>query len=249
MHLLFRPSPPVPPSGHEWMSNSLSLPYGPFQPTHCAEHDSFECDPVLWDLWLEFHQNLRPAFSLPALDSPALHLVKHTADCIDRWASFNDFGCRLTDHLHLTGAIDVPRNIPSADQWIFVYDYLRSRWPSPALDGPMNESKLWVCMVYALTVFYINIAERRKELIERCTFPNCIRLLGRTVKNEVQALVSSLHTPISSHATLSDISPSTSTSSSSDSDDSLLSEFPTLVASGYQARPPTSVVLHRVTRS
>ncbi|KAJ7662115.1 hypothetical protein DFH06DRAFT_365705, partial [Mycena polygramma] len=244
MNLLFRPNPPVRPSGQKWMSNGLTLPYGPFQPAHCLEHESFECDPVLWDLWVEFHQNMRPAFSFPPLHSSSRHLMKHMADSRDRCAAFIDFGRRLTDHLHRTGTIDVPRNISTGAQWVFASKYLRDQWPSPALDGPMHERKLWVCMIYELTLFYADLAERKRNLSERETLSDVYWLVGHRVKNGLLSLIS-WDTPIPA---LPQETPFLSTSSSSDSDGSL-SPGPEVTTRGYEAPPTISVVQRRPPRS
>ncbi|KAJ7666156.1 hypothetical protein DFH06DRAFT_1186083 [Mycena polygramma] len=157
MHVLFRPDPPVSPSGMEWTKNSLDLPFGPFQPVHGSladEHDSFECDPVLWNLWVEFHQTIRPGLAFPPIDSMStLGLMKHTLYAHDRCAAYSDFGRRLTDHLHLAGVLVIPQNISTNDQWIFVCESMREDWPT-AFDGPMKQRKMWMYMVYELTMFY-----------------------------------------------------------------------------------------------
>ncbi|KAJ7653237.1 hypothetical protein DFH06DRAFT_529315 [Mycena polygramma] len=171
MHVQFLPEPPVPQSGTAWIENGLTLRYGPFQPVeaplpaNAAEQGAFECDSVLWNLWVEFHQTMRPDFSFPPLEStPTPRLVKHLSDSMTRCLAFHDFWRRLTGHLDLTGVIALPRNASFSEQWVFVSTSLRDQWPSPAMDGAMHQRKLWMCMIYELTLFHFNLKTRQAEL-------------------------------------------------------------------------------------
>ncbi|KAJ7666170.1 hypothetical protein DFH06DRAFT_1470367 [Mycena polygramma] len=234
MHVLFRPDPPVSPSGMEWVKNSINLPFGPFQPTHGSlpdEDDSFECDPVLWKLWVEFHQTMRPLLRFPRLGSMSTRdLAEHALDADGLCISYRDFGRRLTDQLHLVGAVVVPPDISADDQWVFVYNLIRDEWMT-AFDGPMSQRKIWIYMVYELTIFYINLEERKRDIA--CLMP--LWDFMSKVKNQAQSFVSYLWAP----------SASSSASTQPDRSES----NPEVISSEYQSRPPISVVQRRIIRS
>ncbi|KAJ6514972.1 hypothetical protein C8R47DRAFT_1063741 [Mycena vitilis] len=247
MYISFRPDPPVSPSGMKWMRSNASHPYGPFQPVaslptaNAAQPGFFECDRTLWNLWVEFHQKMRPTFAFPALDcTPNSLLMKHAADCTDRCAAFTDFGRRLTEHLHLTGVIEVPQDVPPGEQWVFVSAFLRDQWPT-CMDGPMREEKMWKCMVYELTLFYARLVARKKDLSELSN----AGMLWHRVKSQLQSAISWIQSPDPSHRTHGS-SPWTSDEPSSIVLDSGLHQAE---GRGYEPHVPRSIVRQRITRS
>jgi hypothetical protein len=144
------------------MAIGRTLPYGPFQPIHRpvsdnAAQQSFECDPAIWQLWVEFHQNIRPIVTqrFPAFDEmPTRDIWRHMADAEYRLESLTKFGDRLIDHLGRSGVLAVPLAASSWDKWILVFRVVTGEFPNPAMEGSMHQRKLWVCIVHELSEFY-----------------------------------------------------------------------------------------------
>jgi hypothetical protein len=162
MYVSFRPDPPVPPFGTEWVAIGRTLPYGPFQPIRRpipdnAAQQSFECDPVIWQLWVEFHQKIRPIVTqrFPALEEmPTSDIWRHMVDAQHHLPSLTKFRDRLVDHLGRSGILAVPLAASSWDRWLFVLRVVKRKFPNPAMEGPMHQTKLWVCIVHELSQFY-----------------------------------------------------------------------------------------------
>ncbi|KAJ7877332.1 hypothetical protein B0H13DRAFT_2054107 [Mycena leptocephala] len=148
MYVSFRPDPPVPPFGTEWMVIGRTLPYGPFN-----RFQSFECDPVIWQLWVEFHQKIRPIVTQS-------DIWRHMADAEYRLGSFTKFRDCLVDHLGHSGVL---------------------AFPNPAVEGPMHQRKFWVCIVHDVQIlwfgFYSQGFRHRLKLedLYLCVGFNCIR--------------------------------------------------------------------------
>ncbi|KAJ7877310.1 hypothetical protein B0H13DRAFT_2054050 [Mycena leptocephala] len=186
MHIAFIPHPPVPPFGTEWMTSGRTLPYGPFQPIHRpipdnAAQQSFECDPVIWQLWVEFHQKIRPIVTqrFPALDEmPTSDIWRHMVDAQHHLPSLTKFRDRLVDHLGRSGVLAVPLAASSWDRWLFVLRIVKRKFPNPAMEGPMHQTKLWVCIVHELSEFYVPLVRRQKEFGDRLKLEDLFFVYG-----------------------------------------------------------------------
>jgi hypothetical protein len=76
------------------------------------------------------------------------------ADAEYRLESLTKFRDRLIDHLGRSGVLAVPLAASSWDKWILVFRVVTGEFPNPAMEGPMHQRKLWVCIVHELSQFY-----------------------------------------------------------------------------------------------
>ncbi|KAJ7717009.1 hypothetical protein B0H16DRAFT_1800332 [Mycena metata] len=208
MHILFRPHPLLPP--FDRIVEDKTLPYGPFQPIADAnaipnDTPGFTCDAAIWELWVEFHQKLRPWLAFPELDAVPAHIhMRHILECADREPAMEDFKRRLTNCLIRVHELPFPTTISDLQKWEKVLAGISLS--GGARSGVIDQETLWACIIHELTQFHrrypstrmdpflppmltltstVKLGRRATEITSRVSLTDLLWVFGIRIKNTV----------------------------------------------------------------